>query len=471
MEIEMLLATEDTEGSEKFRSLHAMERSRFPLCDLCVLCGKWIWLLLLFLALPAQAGVQIQSWQTAAGARVLFVENHELPILDVSVDFPAGSSADTQQKSGLASMTRHLLGLGAEGMGEDAISRAFADVGAVFGGHFDSDRTGLALRTLSSDRERKQAIDTFNRVLQKPTFPEAVLEREKARTIAAIRESDAKPESRADRAFDRLLYGSHPYGLRESGEPDTVAALQRQDLVEFYRRHYARSRAVVAIMGDASRAQAEALAEELTRELPEGGPATELPPVPLPAQAQTERIPHPASQAHILVGYPGLKRVDPDYFPLWVGNYVLGGGGFVSRLVEEVRQKRGLAYSVYSYFMPLREPGPFQVGLQTKKEQAGEALDVVRVTLAEFIAKGPSEKELQAAKDNIIGGFPLRIDSNRKIHEYLSLIGFYGLPLTYLDDFPKNVEKVTAAQVRDAFKRRIDPERLVTVVVGPGETK
>jgi zinc protease len=182
-------------------------------------------------------------------------------------------------------------------------------------------------------------------------------------------------------------------------------------------------------------------------------------------------MPHPATQAHILLGYPGITRTDPDYFPLWVGNYILGGGGFVSRLTEEVRQKRGYAYSVYSYFMPLREAGPFQIGLQTKKEQAEEALDVVRATLDEFIAKGPSEKELKAAKDNIIGGFPLRIDSNRKIADYLAMIGFYGLPLSYLEDFPKNVEKVTAAQIRDAFRRRIDPGRLVTVVVGAADAK
>jgi zinc protease len=250
-----------------------------------------------------------------------------------------------------------------------------------------------------------------------------------------------------------------------------VAGLKRQDLAEFYQRHYARSRAVVAIMGDLSRAEAEALAETLTRDLPQGGAAALLPPVTSPEQARSERIPHPASQAHILLGTTGISRADPDYFPLWVGNYILGGGGFVSRLTEEVRQKRGYAYSVYSYFMPLKERGPFQIGLQTKKEQAADALEVVRTTLAEFIAKGPTDKELKAAKDNIIGGFPLRIDSNRKIHEYLAVIGFYGLPLSYLDEFPKNVEKVTAAQIRDAFRRRIDPGRMVTVVVGAGEGK
>jgi len=427
----------------------------------------------LLMAAPvlAQAGVQIQHWQTSSGARVYFVESHDLPILDISVEFAAGSGADTPEKSGLASMTRHMIGLGAEGLDEDRISKAFADVGAVFGGRFESDRAGISLRTLSSERERRQALDTFTKVLQQPSFPESVLEREKARTIAALKEADTKPETIADRAFEKLLYGSHPYGLRGSGEIDTVAALKREDLVAFYGARYTRNRAVVAIMGDVSRKEAESIAESLTQGLPGGGTLPPLPEVAAPEKAQLERIPHPASQAHILVGYTGMTRNDPDYFPLWVGNYALGGGGFVSRLTEEVRQKRGLAYSVYSYFLPLEQRGPFQIGLQTKKEQAEEALRVVRETLENYIAKGITSEELKAAKDNIIGGFPLRIDSNKKIIEYLAMIGFYQLPLTYLDDFIGNVEKVTAAQIRDAFRRRIRTGDLVTVVVGAADPK
>jgi len=466
MGIRNALATEVTERKGNTRTMRAVERI------LCDLCGKCLWPFLLFLlALPAQAGVQIQHWQTSSGARVYFAENHDLPILDVSVDFPAGSSADTAEQSGLASLVEHLLGQGAEGLNEEQISNAFADVGASFSGRFDTDRAGLSLRTLSSAREKKQALDTFSRVLLKPTFPEAVVEREKARTIAAIKESDTKPETIADRAFGHLLYGSHPYALRSSGEVGTVGALKRQHLVDFYQARYSRRDAVVAIMGDVTRPEAEAIAESLTAGLPEGRPVPALPKVGLPERAESERIAHPATQAHILVGYPGISRGDPDYFPLWVGNYILGGGGFASRLTEEVRQKRGYAYSVYSYFAPLKQPGPFQIGLQTKKEQAEEALAVVRTTLDEFIAKGVTDKELKAAKDNIVGGFPLRIDSNKKIHEYLAVIGFYGLPLTYLDDFTNNVDKVTAAQIQDAFKRRIDPQRMVTVVVGAGEGK
>ncbi|HSS46571.1 MAG TPA: pitrilysin family protein [Burkholderiales bacterium] len=434
---------------------------------------KWRSLVLLGVfagAGPAFAILPIQHWQTSTGARVYFVESHELPMLDISIDFAAGSSRDSLEKSGLASLTRHLLSLGADGLSEDEIAEKLADVGAQLGGRIDQDRAGMTLRTLSSARERDQALDVLSRIMQRPEFPDKVLDREKTRMAAMLKEAATKPESIAERAFYSLLYGSHPYALRTSGEVDSLESLKRDDLVRFYRAYYTANDAVVAIIGDVSRETAQEIAEKLTAKLPEAAsPLPVLPQVPLPAQAQNREIQHPATQSHILIGYPGIKRDDPDYFALFVGNYILGGGGFASRFVEQVRQKRGLVYSVYSYFMPLKEQGPFQIGLQTKKEQADEALKVVRETLRDFIARGPTEQELKAAKQNLVGGFPLRIDSNKKILEYLSVIGFYRLPLTYLDDFVPRVENVTVAQIKSAFQRRIDPGHMVTVVVGaPG---
>jgi zinc protease len=307
------------------------------------------------------------------------------------------------------------------------------------------------------------------RVLQQPVFPEKILTREKARVIAALKEAETKPDSIADKAFEKAVYGAHPYALPVSGEIATVEKITVQDLSGFYRSHYQASGAVVAIMGDVTRAEAEAIAQQLTGKLPVSAAAEALPRVETRIAASEQRISHPASQSHILLGAPGMARTDPDYFPLYVGNHILGGGGFTSRLMNEVREKRGFAYSVYSYFMPLKELGAFQIGLQTKKEQADEALQLVRKIVADFIAKGPTEKELLAAKQNIIGGFPLRIDGNRKILDYLSVIGFYDLPLTYLDNFTRMVEKVNVAQVRAAFARHIDPQAMATVIVGAPE--
>ena len=426
----------------------------------------WLALVVCVISAPAYALLPIQHWQTRNGAQVYFVANRDLPMLDVSVDFPAGSAFGTREKSGLAALTQRLLKLGAGGLSEDEIARRMADVGAQLAGRFDSDRAGLSLRTLSSTEQMKEALDLLARLLQHPEFPAPVLEREKARIIGAIKEADTKPEVIAGRNFKALIYGDHPYGLRNSGEVDTVAALTREDLVGFYRRHYTADHAVVAIMGNVSRGEAEVIADRLTGELPRSGAPASLPDVPPLTRAETRMIAHPASQSHVLIGAPGIKRDDPDYFPVFIGNYILGGGGFASRILEEVRQKRGLAYSAYSYFSPLKQPGPFVMGLQTRKDQAGEAVAVVRATLKDFVAQGPTADELKEAKQNIGGGFPLRIDSNRKILDYLGVIGFYRLPLTYLDDFVPNIEKVTLADIRSAFARHVDPERLVTVIVG-----
>jgi zinc protease len=431
-------------------------------------CLLWV-LTALAAAEPAYALLPIQHWQTQNGARVYFVESRDLPMLDVSVDFPAGSAFDTREKSGLAGLTLNLLKLGADGLSEDEISRRMADVGAQFAGRFDTDRAGMSLRTLTSADEMKQALDVFARVLQRPQFPAAVIEREKTRVIAMIREADTKPETILGRNFSSLVYGSHPYGLRGSGEPDTVAILTRDDLAGFYRRYYTADQAVVAIIGNLARGEAEALADQLTAGLPRSTAPAVIPEVPSLTGAEFRAIAHPATQSHLQIGAPGIRRDDPDYFPLFVGNYILGGGGFASRMLEEVRQKRGLAYSAYSYFMPMKERGPFMIGLQTRRDQAGAALAVVRATLKDFVFKGPTADELKKAKQNIIGGFPLRIDSNRKILEYLGVIGYYRLPLTYLDDFVPKVEKVTIADIRNAFARRVDPERMVTVIVGADE--
>lgn len=432
--------------------------------------GRYIIVIIALLGVEAQAAVAIQNWRTPQGANVLFVETHDLPLLDVSIDFAAGSAYDTAQTSGLASMTRHLLSLGAAGMSDNEIARRFEDVGANLGGSLDRDRAGLTLRTLSSPREREQAIDAFVKVLQQPDFPQSVLEREKARSIAGLKEALTRPDTLADRAFYRALYGAHPYALAPGGELDSLAALQREQLVAFYKRHYTAANATLVMIGDIDRAAAQALAVRLTQGLPDGPAAAPIAAVDSRAEATQERIAHPASQSHIVLGQPGVKRGDADYFPLYLGNYVLGGGGFDSRLLKELRQKRGLVYSASSYFIPQREFGPFELGLQTERSQAEKALAVARDTLAEFVRRGPTANELQQAKNNIVGGFPLRIDSNKKILEYLAVIGFYNLPLDYLETFPRKVQAVSARDIQQAFQRRIRPEALTTVIVGSEAT-
>ncbi len=411
----------------------------------------------------AHATLPVQSWSTKTGAKVLFVESRSIPMIDLNIDFDAGSRYDPPAKAGLAALTHDLLALGAGNLSEQEIADRMADAGAQRGGRLDLDRAGVSLRTLSARSEREIALTTLATVVSAPRFVPEVLARERARRIAVLKEEETKPESIADRAFDRILYGEHPYG--RSPTSASLEAITEADLRAFHSAHYGARRAVISMIGDLSRAEAEEVAERLTAALPAGMPAPVLAAVPAQRAAE-ERIAHPASQSHILVGSAVLKRGDPDFFALTVGNYILGGGGFVSRLMAEVREKRGLAYSAYSYFLPRVQEGPFQAGLQTKKEQANEALLLVRKVIGDFVNGGPTERELKAAKDNLVGGFALRIDSNRKILDNLANIGFYGLPLNYLDTWTTNVARVTAADIRAAFKRHVRPDALSTVVVG-----
>ena len=335
-------------------------------------------LALLFSVLPcaARAALQIQSWTLSNGARVLFVENHAIGMLDLSIEFDAGTRRDPVGKAGTAALTNLMLtrGVAASGtqgaLNESQILDGLADVAAQRGDSVSQDRAGINLRTLSSATERDAALGLLGRLLAQPSFPQAALERDKARTIARIREAQTKPEEIASRAFWAALYGDHPYARQQTAE--SVSSIERDDLVAFHRQHYVSNRAVIAMIGDITRTEADQIAQRLTAQLPQGEPLPTLPGVSLGAGSE-QQIAHPASQSHILIGMPALVRGDPDFFALTVGNYILGGGGFVSRLTHEVREKRGLTYSVYSYFSPLAQAGPFQIGLQTKREQTRQS--------------------------------------------------------------------------------------------------
>jgi len=423
-------------------------------------------LALIAAALPVDARVQIEHWVTQSGARAYFVEAHGLPIVDVSIEFAAGSAYDPRERAGLARLTLTLLKAGSARYSEAEVDRRIADAGAELRENFDPDRAGFALRTLSSEAERKSAVDTLADLLQTPRFASEVFEREKTRAIANAAEAETQPDHIAEERLYALMYPSHPYG--STAKPATLSAITLEDVQRHYRIHYGSSDATVTIVGDLSSGAARALAEELTSRLAKGDEG-KVPPVAPPKPGETLRVPHPSTQAHVLLGVPALARADPDYFPLLVGNYILGGGGFNSRLMTEVRSKHGLAYSVYSYFQPLAQRGPFQVGLQTRRDQAKEALKLAQDVISEFVARGPSEAELKAAKKSLVGGFPLRIDTNRKLLEQLSAIGFYNLPLGWLDEYPARLEAVTLEQIRRAFALRVDPEKLAIVVVGASD--
>ncbi len=423
-------------------------------------------LLTLLLAAPGVlAGPKIDSWRTANGARVLFVAAPDLPMVDIRVIFDAGSARDGATP-GVSRLTNGLLTEGAGEWDATEIAERLESVGAELDSGALRDMTWVSVRTLSEKEALEVSVDTVATIIGKPSFATDALERNRQMMLAGLLRLEQSPGEVARRRFFQEVFREHPYAIHSGGTKESIAALSRDDVGAFHRRFYVAANAVVALVGDLTREQAEKLADRLTAQLQVGEHAPELPQVSMLNSAEEVRIPFPSSQSHILLGQPGMQRGDPDYFPLYLGNHILGGNGLVSILAEEVREKRGLSYSVYSYFAPMRTQGPFVIGAQTQNAKVAETLTVLRTTLTRFMDQGPSAQELEAAKKNITGGFPLNIASNGKIVEYLGMIGFYELPLDYLDTFVDNVNRVTADQIKEAFRRRVQPDRLVTVIVG-----
>ena len=425
-----------------------------------------LFLLLFFCTLqPAHAGPKIEHWTTENGLRVYYVAAPQLPMLDLRLTFAAGGSRDGD-KAGLAMLTSSTLNDGAGGMSADQLAEAFESVGAIYGAGAARDMAWLTLRTLTLEDEMKTALDTWLTVLGKPDFPEKEFKNAQKLTLVGLQAEKQSPGELASKAFMQALYGDHPYASPENGTEATINAMTTDDLRAFYQQYFVARNGVLAIVGAVDREQAEKLAEQIAAVLKPGEKAPPLPEVKPLTEAKTIHIPYPSEQAHISIGQPGQKRGDPDYFSLYLGNHILGGGGFNSRLTKEVRTDRGLSYSVYSYFALMEQFGPFEMGLQTKLSQTGEAIDVIRSTLQTFRDEGPSGNEIGAAQKDITGGFPLRTASNASILSYISMIGFYGLPLDYLDTFTTKVDAVTQEQIVDAFQRRLDPDKMVTVIVG-----
>ncbi|MDO9161855.1 MAG: pitrilysin family protein [Methylococcaceae bacterium] len=431
---------------------------------------RMIGLMLLAFSQTVWSTAKIENWQTPQGSRVFYVHTEGLPMVDIQVAFDAGSARDDYQ-FGLASLTSSLLDTGAGPWNADDIAQRFESVGANFGTGISRDMAWVSLRTLTDKPLFDKALDTAQAILAKPSFNQADFEREKNRTLAGLKQEEESPGELAGIAFFNTLYGDHPYAHPTDGTIVTVSGFSVDDLRNFYRKYYVAANAIVVIVGDLSKQQAEQTAEKLLKDLPVGQKPAPIPDVSALQKSSQQHIEFPSAQTHVLVGLPGSYRKDPDYFSLYVGNHILGGGGLVSKLFDEVREKRGLAYGASSSFAPLAKPGPFIVSLQTRNDQTTQALQVVNQTLNDYINNGPTEAELTAAKQNITGGFAMRFDTNKELVSYVAMIGFYDMPLDYLDKFQQNVEQVTVASIKDAFKRRVKPKLLQTITVGQAAGK
>lgn len=414
---------------------------------------------------PARRELNIQSWNTAEGARVLFVEAHELPMFDMRLLFAAGSSQDGATP-GIALITNAMLNEGVKGKDVSAIAAGFEDLGADFGNGSYRDMALASLRSLSAPDKREPALKLFSEVVGKPTFPADSLARIKNQLLASFEYQKQNPGKLAGDELFKRLYGDHPYAHPSMGTAKTITPITLAQLKAFHAKAYAAGNAVIALVGDLSRADAEAVAAQVSSSLPKG-PALAKTVAPIAPKPGETHIEFPSKQTHLMLAELGIDRADPDYAALSLGNSILGGGGFGSRLMTEVREKRGLTYGVSSGFTPMQAQGPFMIGLQTRAELSENTLKLVKDVTRDFLANGPTQKELDDAKRELAGSFPLSTASNSAIVGQLGAIGFYNLPLNYLEDFMAQSQSVTVEQIKTVMNKHLNVDNLVIVTAGP----
>ncbi|KTD59999.1 M16 family metallopeptidase [Legionella shakespearei] len=406
-----------------------------------------------------------EKWLTQKGTQVVFYQAMEVPMLDITVAFAAGSAYDGKH-FGLSALTTHLMNQGNAGKDATAIAESLANTGAQFDAETSRDMTVFNLRTLTDKAALEQSTNTFAQILSHPDFPDSSFAREKKQQLMAIEQVDESPDDVASLNFFTTLYHDHPYAHPVNGTKDTVSQINKKQITDFYKQYYVANNAVLVMVGAIDSKTAHQLAEQLTHDLAQGKTAHTIPKASPLGAAEKVNIPFPSSQTVVRLGQIGIDHHNPNYFPLMVGNYILGGGSLVSRLSTEVREKRGLTYGVDSQFVPMPGEGPFIISLSTRNDQAGNALDVTQNTLNGFIAKGPDKEELNSAKQYLTGSFPLSLSSNRTIAALLMRMAFYHLPDNYLDTYVARINAVTDQQIKQAFKEQVNPEKLLLVTVG-----
>ena len=410
--------------------------------------------------------VPIETWTLDNGLRVLYVHRPELPMMSLHVAFDAGSARDPEGRFGLSALTARLLDQGAGEFSADELARRVDSLGLRLGASSSRDMLSAHVTSLTEGDTTARAWRLLTTILTEPAFSPEALKRERRRLLTAIRRDKEQPRSVAIKAFYRAVYGDHPYAHPSEGVPEQIRSIRRQDLRGFAQRHLVGTNGTVAVVGAMERPEVERLLADTLGGIPAGEAAAPLPEVPDLEAAREVFIAKEVSQAHVLLGQPGTVRGAPDYFPLLVGNYSLGGGGFSSRLMSVVREEEGLSYSVFSTFHPLARRGPFVAGLQTANPNVPKALSLLREEVARFVEEGPRPEEVEAAKRYLTGSFPLKLESNQDIVGHLLAMGHYGLGADYLDTYLERVRGVEAGAIRRAMAGRLQPGRMVTVIVG-----
>jgi zinc protease len=407
--------------------------------------------------------LHLERWKTSQGTPVVFYQAMDVPMLDISIAFRAGSAYDNAN-DGLSALTAHLLNQGNAGLNANAIADQFANIGAQYTQENNRDSIVVSLRTLSEPVARQQALETFIRIIAHPDFPEKAFFQEKNQQLLRIKQTQESPDSVADETFFRTLFQNHPYAHPINGDIEHVNKLSILDVKHFYQRYFVAQNAIIVIVGAIDKQTAEQYTNQLAQALKSGSRASSIVKANNLSEEINIEVSMPSSQSVLRLGQLGVNYHDAQYFPLLVGNYILGGGNLVSRLATELREKEGLTYGVYSQFTPLMGYGPFVISLSTKDPRKAEK--IMRKTLLQFLKTGPTEQELIAAKQYIVGSFPLSVASNQSMARILLNMAFYDLPDNYLDTYLERIQAVSVEDIRHAFQQHIHPKQLLDVEVG-----
>ncbi len=423
-------------------------------------------LLTLVLALPAAAEVKIKEVVSPGGITAWLVEDHSIPFTAIEFGFRGGTSLDAPDKRGAVYLMTGLIEEGAADLDARAYARELESLAASFSYDASADAVTVSVRMLTENRD--QVVDLLYDTLHKTRFDQEAIDRVRAQVISGLR-SDAKdPGNIAGRTFRAMTYGDHPYGSDGKGNIDSVSALTRDDIVAAHRAVFARDRLFVGAVGDITAEELSKLLDRLLLDLPETG-------APIPGKAEVTIdggitvVPFDTPQSVAVFGQPGIDRDDDDFFAAYIMNNILGGGSFESRLMDEVREKRGLTYGVYSHLVPRDLANVYMGSVASSNDRIAEAIEVIAAEWERMRRDGVTEKELNASKTYLTGAYPLRFDGNSQIAGILTGMQMQGLPIDYINTRNDKVNAVTLEDVNRVAAELLDPERLHFVVVGMPE--
>lgn len=420
-------------------------------------------------ALPSPSAARLSPERSVLqnGLILLTSEQRALPMVTLHFLIRAGARYDPEEKEGLANLTSRLLTYGTRNRTALQISEALDFIGASLSAGCDQEVATVSLTLLKKDLDA--GLSLLAEILTASVFSPEEIERQKQSVIASIKARGENPGTIAQIKFSEALFPKSPYGRQVEGTEDSIKRVDRDGLLEFYQRSYRPDRAILVVVGDISHQEISQKLAQAFQPWRKGPVVQESPPVASPGPANFIPVNKNITQANIAMGHEGVPRGHPDYYAIQVMNYILGGGGFSSRLIDSVRNERGLAYSVYSYFGGDKYVGSFQVTMQTKNETAQEAIRIAKEEIQRIRKQGVTEEELQAAKDYLIGSFPLRLDTNRRIAGFLAQVEFFELGLDYPDRYPELIRRVSRDNILEAARRYLQPDKLIVVVVANQE--